>query len=38
LKRICEKFPEHERSLDDKQRLDILNDVLKLGDEDSDQR
>jgi hypothetical protein len=38
LKRICEKFPEHERSLDDKQRLDILNDVLKLGDEDSNQK
>ena len=38
LKRICEKFPELEKSLDDKQRLDILNDVLKLGDEDSDQR
>ena len=38
LKGICEKFPEHGRPLDDQQGLDILNDVLKLGDEDSTQR
>ena len=37
LKGICEKFPEYEGPLDDKQRLDILNDLLKLGDEDSNQ-
>jgi phage portal protein BeeE len=38
LKRVCEKFSVLERSLDDNQRLDILNDVLKLGVEDSNQK
>ena len=37
LKGICEKFPVYEGSLDEKQRLDILNDLLKLRDEDSNQ-
>jgi hypothetical protein len=37
LKGICEKFPEYERVLNDKQRLDILEDILKLRDEDSNQ-
>jgi len=37
LKGICDKFPEYDRVLDDKQRLDILNDLLKLRDEDSNQ-
>ena len=36
-KGVCDKFPEYEKSLDDKQRLDILNDLLQLGDEDSNQ-
>ena len=37
LKGICEKFPEYERVLNDKQRLDILEDLLKLRDEDTNQ-
>ena len=37
LKGLCEKLPEHVRSLDDKQRSDILDDLLKLRDEDSNQ-
>jgi hypothetical protein len=36
-KGICEKFPEMEGSLDDRQRWDILNDILKLRDEDRNQ-
>jgi hypothetical protein len=38
MKGLCEKFPEVESSLDDKQRWDILDDILKLGDEDSNQK
>jgi hypothetical protein len=37
LKGVCEKFPEYVGSLDEKQRLDFLNDLLKLKDEDSNQ-
>jgi len=37
LKGICEKFPEDEGTLSDKQRWDILDDILKLKDEDSSQ-
>ena len=37
LKGVCEKFPEYVGSLDEKQRLDFLNDLLKLRDEDSNQ-
>ena len=37
LRGLCEKLPEHVRSLDDKQRSDILDDLLKLRDEDSNQ-
>jgi hypothetical protein len=37
LKGICEKFPEYKVPFDDKQRWDILNDILKLRDEDSNQ-
>jgi hypothetical protein len=36
-KGVCEKFPEHEGALNDRQRWDILNDILKLRDEDSNQ-
>jgi hypothetical protein len=37
LKGLCEKFLKYEASLDDKQRFDILDDLLKLGDEGSNQ-
>ena len=37
LKGLCGKIPEPEGSIDDKQRWDILNDILELRDEDSDQ-
>jgi hypothetical protein len=37
LKGICEKLPEHEGALNDRQRWDILDDILKLRDEDSNQ-
>ena len=37
LKGLCEKLPEHVRSLDDKQRLDILDDLLKLRDDENNQ-
>jgi len=37
LKGLCEKLPEYEGSINDKQRWDILNDILKLRDEDSNQ-
>jgi hypothetical protein len=37
LKGLCGKVPEYEGSINDKQRLDILDDLLKLGDEDSNQ-
>jgi hypothetical protein len=37
LKGVCEKFPEYVGSLDEQQRLDFLNDLLKLKDEDSNQ-
>ena len=37
LKGLCEKLPECEGSIDDKQRWDILNDILNLRDEDSNQ-
>ena len=37
LKGICEKFQEQEGSLSDQQRWDILDDLLKLKDEDSSQ-
>ena len=37
LKGICEKFPVYERVLNDQQRLNILDDLLKLRDEDSNQ-
>jgi len=36
-KGLCEKFPEYEGSLDDQQRWDILNDILKLRDENGNQ-
>lgn len=36
-KGMCEKIPEIEGSLDDQQRWDILNDILKLRDEDINQ-
>jgi hypothetical protein len=35
LKGLCGKVPEYEGAINDKQRLDILGDLLKLGDEDS---
>jgi len=38
LKGVCDKFPEYERPFDDKQRLDILNVLLKLEDEDGNQK
>ena len=34
LKGLCDKLPEHVNSLDDKQRYEILDDILKPGDED----
>ena len=37
LKGLCDKLPEHVNSLDDKQRSEILDDLLKLRDEDSNQ-
>jgi hypothetical protein len=37
LKGICEKFPEYEGTLSDKQRWDLLDDILKLRDEDKSQ-
>lgn len=36
-KGLCEKFPEHEGGLSDKQRWDMLDDILKLRDEDGSQ-
>ena len=37
LKGLCGKFPEYDGPFDDKQRWDILNDILKLRDEDRNQ-
>ena len=37
LKGLCGKAPEYEGAINDKQRLDILDDLLKLGDEDTNQ-
>jgi hypothetical protein len=37
LKGLCGKFPEYDGPFDGKQRWDILNDILKLRDEDSNQ-
>ena len=37
LKGVCEKFQEYDGPFDGKQRWDILNDILKLRDEDSNQ-
>ena len=37
LKGLCEKFSEYDGPFDGKQRWDILNDILKLRDEDSNQ-
>jgi hypothetical protein len=37
MKGLCGKVPEYEGSINDKQRLDILDDLLKLRDEDSNQ-
>ena len=37
LKGLCGKVPEPEGSINDKQRLDILDDLLKLGDENTNQ-
>ena len=37
LKGVCEKFPEHESTLSDQQRWDLLDDILKLKDEDGSQ-
>lgn len=36
-KGMCEKFPEHEGAISDQQRWDLLDDILKLWDEDSSQ-
>jgi hypothetical protein len=36
-KGICEKLPEHENALSDMQRWDMLDDILKLGDEKAGQ-
>jgi len=36
-KRICEKLQEYDSPFDDRQRWDILNDILKLRDEDINQ-
>jgi hypothetical protein len=37
LKGLCQKLPDYESSINDNQRWDILNDILKLRDEDSNQ-
>jgi hypothetical protein len=37
LKGLCEKFSEYDGPFNGKQRWDILNDILKLRDEDSNQ-
>jgi hypothetical protein len=37
LKGICQKLPEYIVSLDEKQRFEILDNLLKLRDEDSNQ-
>ena len=37
MKGVCEKFIRHESSLDDEERLQILNDLLKLRDENGRQ-
>ena len=37
LKGLCDQLPEHVNSLDDKQRSEILDDLLKLRDEDINQ-
>ena len=37
LKGLCGKVPEYEGAINDKQRLDILDDLLKLGDENNNQ-
>jgi hypothetical protein len=37
MKGVCEKFTRHESSLDDEERLQILNDLLKLRDENGRQ-
>jgi hypothetical protein len=37
LKGLCEILSEYEGSINDQQRWDILNDILKLRDEDSNQ-
>ena len=37
LKGLCGKVPEYESAINDKQRLDILDDLLKLGDENNNQ-
>jgi hypothetical protein len=37
VKGLCGKVPEPEGSINDKQRLDILDDLLKLGDENTNQ-
>jgi hypothetical protein len=34
---LCEKLPAYEGALDSKQRLDILEDLLKRRDENSNQ-
>jgi hypothetical protein len=37
LKGLFEKLPEYDGSIDEKQGWDVLNDILKLRDEDSNQ-
>jgi hypothetical protein len=37
LKGLCGNVPEYKGAINDKQRLDILNDILKLSDEGSNQ-
>ena len=37
MKGVCDRFPRIEKSLNDEERLEILDDLLKLGDENTNQ-